>query len=78
MNPDVIYRKLQRGGTNLSFEEEDVRITRNRDAFDIFVEDKLAVKMWRFGWLKLGSDEEASKAEDYLRLLGKSKLATRL
>jgi len=72
MNPERIFRKLLLGEVQSDNSDPKIRVTRNSDSFDIYVADNLAMKMWRYGWIKFGDDSSASQAEHFLRKIGKA------
>jgi len=72
MNPEIIFRKLLSGDAQFPTNDSSIRVSKNADSFDIYVAEDLAMKMWRYGWVKYGDDGRAAKAESFLRSIGKA------
>jgi len=72
MNPEIIFRRLLSGEAKFTTDDSSIRVSKNADSFDIYVADDLAMKMWRYGWVKYGDDGRAAKAESFLRSVAKA------
>lgn len=72
MNPEKIFRRLLSGEEAYTKDDSGIRVSKNKDSFDIYVADDLAMKMWRYGWVKYLDDGRAAKAESFLRSVGKA------